>query len=160
MPILTHLFSLTFFALSLISILKTIEVTVSCPLLHQPTQIIHHYTNRATETPFFFLSVVMEMIRYHPSFASMASNPNSRSLILRLRSIDCTTFNGLVLDWEYPNDAMGMSNFGTLLQEWRSAVAAEANRNGSPPLLLTAVVFYSDHYSAILPGFVLWLTNF
>jgi chitinase len=45
-----------------------------------------------------------------------------------------------------------MTNFGSLLNEWRVAVAAESKSSGKAPLLLSATVFYSsDYYSLIYP---------
>ncbi|KAH9806416.1 class V chitinase [Citrus sinensis] len=81
------------------------------------------------------------------SFAAMASQAASRksfidSSINLARSLN---FHGLDIDWEYP-DAAQMSDFGTLLTEWRSAVAAEARSSGKPALLLTAAVTYSANY--------------
>ncbi|CAH2056992.1 unnamed protein product [Thlaspi arvense] len=52
-------------------------------------------------------------------------------------------FHGLDLDWEYPNTTSGMTNFGLLVNEWRSAVAAEATTSGKPALFLTAAVYYA-----------------
>lgn len=81
------------------------------------------------------------------SFAAMASQAASRksfidSSINLARSLN---FHGLDIDWEYPDNAQ-MSDFGTLLTEWRSAVAAEARSSGKPALLLTAAVTYSANY--------------
>ncbi|CAL9226113.1 unnamed protein product [Arabidopsis halleri] len=86
------------------------------------------------------------------AFASMASNPNSRqsfiqSTITVARSYG---FHGLDLDWEYPRNAAEMSDFGTLLQEWRSAVEAESSSSGKPALILTAAVYYSSNYQGVL----------
>ncbi|VVB12372.1 unnamed protein product [Arabis nemorensis] len=86
------------------------------------------------------------------AFASMASNPSSRrsfidSTISIARSYG---FHGLDLDWEYPRDAAEMSDYATLLQEWRSAVLAESSSTGTPPLLLTAAVYYSSNYHGVL----------
>ncbi|CAN6913270.1 unnamed protein product [Brassica oleracea] len=66
------------------------------------------------------------------AFASMASNPTSRKSFIdsSIRLARSNGFHGLDLDWEYPGSATEMSNFGTLLREWRSAVAAEASSSG------------------------------
>ncbi|XP_010538624.1 PREDICTED: chitotriosidase-1-like [Tarenaya hassleriana] len=81
------------------------------------------------------------------AFASMASNPWSRTSFIdsSIALARSNGFHGLDLDWEYPSNAVEMSNLGTLLREWRSAVAAEARGSGKPPLLLTAAVFYSSN---------------
>ena len=88
------------------------------------------------------------------AFASMASNPTSRKSFIdsSIRLARSNGFHGLDLDWEYPSSATEMSNFGTLLREWRSAVAAEASSSGRQRLLLAAAVFYSNnHYSVLYP---------
>ncbi|CAH2078503.1 unnamed protein product, partial [Thlaspi arvense] len=86
------------------------------------------------------------------AFASMASNPSSRksfsdSSISLARSYG---FHGLDLDWETPKNSAEMSDFGTLLQEWRSAVEAESTSSGKPRLLLTAAVCYSSNCDSVL----------
>ncbi|KAF2542153.1 hypothetical protein F2Q68_00029543 [Brassica cretica] len=88
------------------------------------------------------------------AFASMASNPTSRKSFIdsSIRLARSNGFHGLDLDWEYPSSATEMSNFGTLLREWRSAVAAEASSSGRQRLLLAAAVFHSNnHYSVLYP---------
>lgn len=86
------------------------------------------------------------------AFASMASNPTSRKSFIdsSIRLARSNGFHGLDLDWEYPSSAAEMSNFGTLLREWRSAVVAEASSSGRQRLLLAAAVFYSNNYYSVL----------
>lgn len=86
------------------------------------------------------------------AFASMASNPASRKSFIdsSIRLARSNGFHGLDLDWEYPSSATEMSNFGTLLREWRSAVVAEASSSGRQRLLLAAAVFYSNNYYSVL----------
>lgn len=86
------------------------------------------------------------------SFVTMASQAASRksfidSSIKLARSLN---FHGLDIDWEYPRNATQMSNFGTLLNEWRSAVALEARSSGKPALLLTAAVIYTANYFGLI----------
>ncbi|KAL5728796.1 chitinase [Ranunculus cassubicifolius] len=86
------------------------------------------------------------------SFATMATQATTRksfidSSITLARS---NNFHGLDLDWEYPSTPQEMTNFGTLLTEWRAAVVAEASRSGKARLLLTAAVFYSSNYYSVM----------
>ncbi|XP_059638146.1 class V chitinase-like [Cornus florida] len=81
-------------------------------------------------------------------FASMASQPSSRKTFIdsSIKLARDYGFYGLDLDWEYPEVASQMTNFGSLLDEWRSAVSTEANTTGKTPLILTAAVFYRPNY--------------
>ncbi|CAN1256451.1 Class V chitinase, partial [Linum perenne] len=82
------------------------------------------------------------------TFAAMASQPGRRKSFIDTSISTARSFNfhGLDLDWEYPSDATQMANFGSLLTEWRAAVAAEARTSGKPPLLLSAAVLYLPYY--------------
>lgn len=52
-------------------------------------------------------------------------------------------FDGVDLDWEFPQNQREMEDLGYLLEEWRAAVQEEAAEMGRAPLLLTAAVYYS-----------------
>jgi chitinase len=88
------------------------------------------------------------------TFASMATQPSTRKSFIdsSIKLARSNNFHGLDLDWEYPSTKEEMTNFGSLLNEWRAAVAAESKSSGKAPLLLSAAVFYSsDYYSLIYP---------
>ncbi|GMI89308.1 class V chitinase [Hibiscus trionum] len=88
------------------------------------------------------------------AFASMASQASSRksfidSSISLARSYN---FHGLDLDWEYPSTATEMTNLGSLLTEWRTALNNESTVTGKPRLLLSAAFFRnSDYYTLLYP---------
>ncbi|EXB94872.1 hypothetical protein L484_022978 [Morus notabilis] len=83
-------------------------------------------------------------------YIAMASDWNRRQAFIQssIRLARDNNFHGLDLDWEYPADETQMTQFGYLVDEWRTAVADEASDTGRSRLLLAAAVFYSpDYYS-------------
>ncbi|KAM7472956.1 hypothetical protein LguiA_011139 [Lonicera macranthoides] len=52
-------------------------------------------------------------------------------------------FDGLNLDWEFPNTPLEMFNLATLFTEWWDSVNKESLGSGKPPLLLSATVYFS-----------------
>ncbi|KAI3801748.1 hypothetical protein L1987_29862 [Smallanthus sonchifolius] len=77
-------------------------------------------------------------------FSRMALGQKSRksfiiSAIEVARKFD---FDGVDLDWEFPQTLVDMVNFGHLLHEWRVAVKKEAKSIGKPQLLLSAATYY------------------
>ncbi|XP_038702173.1 class V chitinase CHIT5b-like [Tripterygium wilfordii] len=78
-------------------------------------------------------------------FARMASNARTREVFIK-SAIELARefeFDGLDLDWEFPQDPKQMMDLGILFKEWRSAIQIEAQMNDRPPLLLTAAVYFS-----------------
>ncbi|PIN03288.1 Chitinase [Handroanthus impetiginosus] len=84
-------------------------------------------------------------------FASMASQSASRKSFIdsSIRVARAYGFSGLDLDWEYPQTAGDMTNLGTLLTEWRAAVATEARSSGRAALLLTAAFYFSPNLNEL-----------
>ncbi|KAF2310468.1 hypothetical protein GH714_011884 [Hevea brasiliensis] len=82
------------------------------------------------------------------AFDSMVSQASSRKTFIdsSISIARSYNFHGLDLDWEYPNTTTRMSNLGLLLNEWKAAVAAEAENSGRTPLLLSAAVLYLPYY--------------
>lgn len=52
-------------------------------------------------------------------------------------------FDGIDLDWEFPQSPIDMVNLGLLLDEWRAEVEKEAKATCKPSLLLSAATYYS-----------------
>ncbi|KAI3801751.1 hypothetical protein L1987_29865 [Smallanthus sonchifolius] len=74
----------------------------------------------------------------------MASSPDSRGSFISstIQVAREFGFDGVDLDWEYPQIQTDMDNFGLLLDEWRVAVNEEAQSNGNSKLLLSAATYY------------------
>jgi chitinase len=81
-------------------------------------------------------------------FATMASAASSRRTFIHA-TIEVARkygFDGLDLDWEFPESTKEMDDFAHLLKEWRHAIQEEARGTNRPPLLLTAAVYYSAEF--------------
>ncbi|GFS41638.1 hypothetical protein Acr_00g0075470 [Actinidia rufa] len=81
----------------------------------------------------------------HALFSRIASETSSRknfidSSIEVARKFD---FDGVDLDWEFPQSPKDMENLDQLLQEWQDAVQKEAKATARSPILLTAAVYFS-----------------
>ncbi|KAJ8751624.1 hypothetical protein K2173_025779 [Erythroxylum novogranatense] len=82
-------------------------------------------------------------------FSTMASTTDTR-----LTFVDSTIevarkygFDGLDLDWEYPENDKDMVNYAILLKQWRRGLVHEAKAAGRPRLLLTSAVYYSPSFT-------------
>lgn len=78
-------------------------------------------------------------------FSQMASSSSSRKNFI-YSTIEVARkfgFDGIDLDWEFPQTPNDMGNLGILLYEWRAAVKAEASSTGRPQLLLSAATYFS-----------------
>jgi chitinase len=81
-------------------------------------------------------------------FAAMASSVSSRRTFIHA-TIEVARkygFDGVDLDWEFPESTKEMDDFAHLLKEWRQAIQKEARSTNKPPLLLTAAVYYSADF--------------
>ncbi|PSS13924.1 Acidic mammalian chitinase [Actinidia chinensis var. chinensis] len=83
-------------------------------------------------------------------FSRIASEASSRKNYID-SSIEVARkygFDGVDLDWEFPQTPKDMKNLGHLLHEWRDAVQKEAKATGRSPILLTAAVYFSVEFFA------------
>ncbi|XP_028760836.1 class V chitinase-like [Neltuma alba] len=85
------------------------------------------------------------------TFSQMASSASTRKSFIdsSIKLARNNNFHGLDLDWEYPSSDTDRTNYGSLINEWRSAVAAESRSSGRPALLLSAAVAGSDQISPL-----------
>ncbi|XP_057767872.1 class V chitinase-like [Salvia miltiorrhiza] len=85
-------------------------------------------------------------------FSNMASQPASRTSFINssIKLARSYGFWGVDLDWEYPQTSADMTNMGTLISEWRRAIAADAQASGKPPLLLTAAFYFSPNLNGLI----------
>ncbi|XP_071699162.1 class V chitinase CHIT5a-like [Rutidosis leptorrhynchoides] len=78
-------------------------------------------------------------------FSRMALSHDSRKCFT-LSSIEVARkfdFDGIDLDWEFPQSPEDMVNLRRLLHEWRAVVKKEAKATGRPQLLLSAATYYN-----------------
>lgn len=85
------------------------------------------------------------------NFSKMASQASSRKTFIdsSIQLARKNNFHGLDLDWEYPSTNTDKTNFGSLIKEWRAAVARDSSNTGKPALLLSAAVGGSDQITGL-----------
>ncbi|TXG60796.1 hypothetical protein EZV62_012159 [Acer yangbiense] len=78
-------------------------------------------------------------------FTRLASEAGSRKVFIdsSLEVARKFGFDGLDLDWEFPESPKEMQDLGRLFDEWRLAIDNEAKSTGQAPLLLTAAMYFS-----------------
>ncbi|KAL5698858.1 chitinase [Ranunculus cassubicifolius] len=87
-------------------------------------------------------------------FINMASAKSNRAAFI-MSTINVARkygFDGLDLDWEYPQTQEDMSNLASLLHEWRTALEKEASRTGKPRLSLSAAVYFASNFVLANPS--------
>ncbi|KAG9153593.1 hypothetical protein Leryth_008538 [Lithospermum erythrorhizon] len=84
-------------------------------------------------------------------FSKMASKMSTRKVFIK-STIDVARkygFDGVDLDWEFPENDLDMYNLGLLFQEWRKEFVHEAKLSKKHVLLLTAAVYYANNISLL-----------
>ena len=82
------------------------------------------------------------------TFSTMVGDPDNRAAFIN-STIDVARrygFDGLDLDWEFPNSPQDMSNLGVLYSEWHAAVKREAHFSGQSKLLLSSAVYFASNF--------------
>ncbi|KAE9609777.1 hypothetical protein Lal_00006191 [Lupinus albus] len=79
------------------------------------------------------------------SFSLIFSNNTTRATFINstISVARAYGFDGVDLDWEFPQNSDDTNNLGSLFQEWRIAITADAALTRKPPLLLTAAVYFA-----------------
>ncbi|XP_016162768.1 acidic mammalian chitinase [Arachis ipaensis] len=87
-------------------------------------------------------------------FSLMASTVKSRAAFINstIQVARQYGFDGLDLDWEFPENEQDMANLALLFKEWHQAVVLEAKVHRRLRLLLTAAVYYAHTIVLIGPG--------
>ncbi|KAG6424217.1 hypothetical protein SASPL_114632 [Salvia splendens] len=114
------------------------------PLLRNFTSTLH-----AANPPLITLFSVGGASEGTALFSRLASNRSSRHA--QISFTPASKFDGVDLDWEFPQTPTEMENLGFLLDQWREAVQNEAANTRRRPLLLTATVYYSAEFSWGVP---------
>jgi GH18 family chitinase len=89
-----------------------------------------------------------------PQFEELAADPQKRAVFLReaFQIVDEYGFDGLDIDWEYPDPGQSAQNYLTLIRELRAARPEQ--------LLTTAVISYGDEFGLGVPAETFSLFDF
>ncbi|XVF35516.1 hypothetical protein REPUB_Repub18cG0152500 [Reevesia pubescens] len=76
----------------------------------------------------------------------MVSNPDNRADFINstIATARKYGFDGLDIDWGFPNNQDDMSNLSVVFKEWRHAVECETSDSGKPTLVLSAAVYFAS----------------
>ncbi|CAJ2675053.1 unnamed protein product [Trifolium pratense] len=79
-------------------------------------------------------------------FSEIASTKQNREIFINstIHVARKYGFDGVDLDWEFPQTEKDMFNLGLLYEEWYNALFAEAIVGRKPRLLLTSAVYYNS----------------
>ncbi|CAI0379538.1 unnamed protein product [Linum tenue] len=88
------------------------------------------------------------------AFATMSSNPTTRTKFIAstIKSARDHNFDGLDLDWEFPQTPGEMSNLATLFQEWRASLLSESIATNRTMLQLSVAVYFASSFILSLEG--------
>jgi GH18 family chitinase len=80
-----------------------------------------------------------------PQFEELAANPSTRARFIKatMEIVDQYGFDGVDIDWEYPDPGQSAQNYLALMRELRAALTNK--------LLTTAVIAYGDEYGQGVP---------
>ncbi|XP_050137599.1 class V chitinase-like [Malus sylvestris] len=84
--------------------------------------------------------------------SSMLEKPSNRKSFIEssIKMARRYGFQGIDLNWLWPNEASDMINIGKLLDEWRAAVTYESRNSSQPRLMLTMAVRYLPAFESLI----------
>ncbi|TXG60797.1 hypothetical protein EZV62_012160 [Acer yangbiense] len=85
---------------------------------------------------------------FKPLHFHMANTTQTRSTFITstIQTARKYGFDGLDLDWEFPNNEQDMSNLALLFKQWRKANEIESISYSKPKLILSAAVYFAPDF--------------